>query len=397
MKNKPIIYSLIFLMVVSIFALPIETQAKTIKEFEAEVDKYTKQLQEKKNNLAKNDQEVAEIKRKIASIEKQIEAAQQEIETLQIEINKSNNEIAKKSEESKKIIEYYQISNGNNAYLEYAFGATSITDMIYRMSIVEQLTEYNDKIMKELEELIKKNEQQQKQLAQKKIDLKELQESLEKEKERINADSASIRETMPSIENQIKAAKANVKYYKNLGCGANEDIQKCQYRIEQAKKNTGGGTASSVPSTNGFFRPMVNGYVTQRYFGYGGHLGIDLSSSNKSIDIYPIADGQVFYNGRDSAGALVVKIKHNIGGRYIYSTYAHMRAVYGNIRVGTNISSDTPIGPMGSTGNSTGPHLHLEITTCDWNRGGGCTWYEYQRSTINPTRYVEFPSRWNNR
>ena len=74
-----------------------------------------------------------------------------------------------------------------------------------------------------------------------------------------------------------------------------------------------------------------------------------------------------------------------------------MRAVYGNIRVGTNISSDTPIGPMGSTGNSTGPHLHLEITTCDWNRGGGCTWYEYQRSTINPTRYVEFPSRWNNR
>lgn len=384
-------------MVVSIFALPIETQAKTIKEFEAEVDKYTKQLQEKKNNLAKNDQEVAEIKRKIASIEKQIESAQQEIEALQIEINKSNAEIAKKSEESKKIIEYYQVSNGNNAYLEYAFGATSITDMIYRMSIVEQLTEYNDKIMKELEDLIKKNEQQQKQLAQKKIDLKELQESLEKEKERINADSASIRETMPSIENQIKAAKANVKYYKNLGCGANEDIQKCQYRIEQAKKNTGSGTASSVPSTNGFFRPMVNGYITQRYFGYGGHLGIDLSSSNKSIDIYPIADGQVFYNGRDSAGALVVKIKHNVGGRYIYSTYAHMRAVYGNIRVGTNISSDTPIGPMGSTGNSTGPHLHLEITTCDWNRGGGCTWYEYQRSTINPTRYVEFPSRWNNR
>lgn len=396
-KRKSLIYSLILLTLVSFIALPLETQAQTIKEFEEEVAKYTKQLEEKKANLAKNDQEVAAIKSKIKSIENQIVAAQNEINSLQQEINKSNAEIAKKSEESKKIIEYYQVSNGNNAYLEYIFGATSITDMIYRMSVVEQLTEYNDQIMKELEALIKKNETQQANLAQKKIDLKELQVSLEKEKERINADSASIRETMPSIENQIKAAKANVKYYKALGCRSTEDIQKCQYRIEQAKKNNSGGVGSSVPSTNGFFRPMQNGYITQGYYGYGGHLGIDLSSKNKSIDIYPIADGQVFYNGQDAAGALVVKIKHNIGGRYIYSTYAHMRGVYSHIKVGRNITSDTPIGPMGSTGNSTGPHLHMEITTCDWNRGGGCTWAEYQRSTINPTRYVAFPSRWNNR
>ena len=54
-------------------------------------------------------------------------------------------------------MEYYQIANGNNAYLEYAFGAETITDMIYRMSIVEQLTEYNDKIMKELKQLIAEN------------------------------------------------------------------------------------------------------------------------------------------------------------------------------------------------------------------------------------------------
>ena len=52
---------------------------------------------------------------------------------------------------------------------------------------------------------------------------------------------------------------------------------------------------------------------------------------------------------------------------------------------------------MGSTGNSTGPHLHMELTSCDWNRGGGCTWGSYQRSTLNPFNYVELPSRWNNR
>ncbi len=393
MKNKLLVSITICLMLVSLFALPIEASAQTIAQFEAEVEKYTSQLQEKKNKLAKNDAEVEEIKKKISSIEYQIDQAEKEIKELQEEIDRSNKEIEKKSEESKKIIEYYQISNGNNAYLEYAFGATDITDMVYRMSIVEQLTAYNDKVMKELEALIKKNEQQQKELAQKQKELEKLKEDLESEKERINADSASIKETMPGIEEQIKQAKGNLNYYKSLGCGKNEEISACQYRIEQSH---GGGSGGSVPSTNGFYRPIQYGYITQWYGGFGGHMGVDVSSSNKTIAIYPIANGQIFFKGYDTYGALVIKIRHNVNGRYIYSTYAHMSR-FGAVSVGQNVSAFTQIGNMGSTGYSTGPHLHLELTTCDWNRGGGCTWAQYQRSTINPTSYVNFPSSWNNR
>ena len=260
--------------------------------------------------------------------------------------------------------------------------------MIYRMSIVEQLTEYNDKIMKELEALVIKNKNQQTELNKKKIELRNLRENLEKEKERINADSQSIRETMPNIEEQIKAAKDQLIHYQELGCGPTEDIQKCEYRIQESQ------AGGAVPSANGFYRPMKFGYLTQGYYGYGGHLGVDLSSSDKAIELYPIANGQVFYNGVDSYGALVVKIRHKVNGQYIYSTYAHMREVYKTMKVGTNVTAFTPIGKMGSTGWSTGPHLHLEITTCDWNKGGGCTWYQYQRSTINPTRYISIPSRW---
>ena len=150
--KKYVILLTIIVCLVSFAALPIDTKAKTIAQFEQEVKNYTAQLEEKKSKLAKNDAEVAEIKKKIASIESQIKKAEQEIEQLQDEIDKSNEEIEEKSEESKRILEYYQISNGENIYLEYAFGATNITDMIYRMSIVEQLTDYNDQIMKELEE-----------------------------------------------------------------------------------------------------------------------------------------------------------------------------------------------------------------------------------------------------
>lgn len=394
MKIKKIItVSVILSLIVSYTALPIDTKAKTIKEFEAEVNKYTAELQDKKDKVAKNDKEVAEIKAKISQIEKQIAAAANEIVKIQEEIDASNEEIKRKSEESKQIIEYYQIANGNNAYLEYAFGATDITDLIYRMSVVEQLTEYNEKIMDELEQLIEENNKKQENLKKKNEELKKLQESLESEKERINADSVSLKEAMPAIEEQIKSAQANVKYYKNLGCGATEDIQACQYRIEQSNKNSG----NSIPSTNGFYRPTKEGYITQGYGGYGGHLGIDIGNrNNPTIEIYPIASGQVFAKYYDSYGALVVKIKHNYNGRYIYSTYAHLSR-FANISVGQYISHNTTIGNMGNTGYSFGAHLHLEITSCDWNKGGGCTWAAYQKNTINPYSLVNFPARWNNR
>ncbi|MDD5887976.1 MAG: peptidoglycan DD-metalloendopeptidase family protein [bacterium] len=403
-KNKVICSLLIVLIFVSLFALPLNTKAKTIKEFEEEAEKYTKQLQEKQANLAKNDAEVAEIEKKISKIEKQVQAMEEEMESLQDEIDQSNKEIAKKSEESKKILEYYQISNGNNIYLEYAFGATSITDMIYRMSIVEQLTDYNDKIMKELEELIKTNKAKQEELTTKKAELKKLNIELESEKARIEADMDSIRETMPSIETQIKEAKAMVEYYKNLGCGQTEDIIACQYRKSQE-------SSSSLPSVGFFSRPMQKGYIVRGYSGKYGHMGYDLSSSNKTEPIYPIAEGAVHAIYTDSCtssrwcqnqgfscmgNAKIVVIKHNYNGGYIYSSYVHLSS-YGNISVGQYVSKDTIIGYMGTTGCSTGPHLHLEITGCHWINNGGCFSNKYTDTLIDPSTLINFPSRWNNR
>lgn len=399
---------IIVLLVVSLFALPLNAQAKTIQEFENEVTKYTKELEEKKANLAKNDAEVAEIERKIAAIEKQIKDMEEEIVSLQKEIDESNKEIAKKSEESKKILEYYQISNGNNVYLEYAFGASNITDMIYRMSIVEQLTDYNDKIMKELEELIKRNKTQQTELNQKKEDSKKLNSQLQVQKAKIEADNDSIRETMPSIESQIKEAKSMVEYYKNLGCGKTEDIIACQYRISQS-------SSASLPSVGFFSRPMQQGYIVRGFTGRYGHMGYDFSNSNKFEPIYPIAAGLVhaIYEDNCTGGrwcqqqgfscmgnAKIVVIKHNYNNSYIYSSYVHLSS-YGNISVNQFVTKDTVIGYMGTTGCSTGAHLHLEIASCHWKNDGGCLYdwgsNSYVNRLINPSTLINFPSRWNNR
>ena len=397
--NKKIAIVLVLIAVI----FPLKTNAKTIAEFEAEVEKYTAQLKEKQNQIAKNDAEVAEVKKNIASIENQITEAENEVERLQDEIDESNRKIAEKSAESKKVMQYYQIENGDNAYLEYAFGAETITDMIYRMSIVEQLTEYNDKIMKELQELIEENIKRKQELKKKQEELKSLKEKLESEKARIEADTQTIKESMPSVETQIKEAQANVTYFKKLGCGQSEDILACQYRISQKNSN------SSIPSVGTFARPMEYGYLVRGM--YGGHMGYDLSSSNKTIAIYPIASGQVhaIYTDGCTSGywcrnmgyscngnAKIVVIKHNYNGTYIYSSYVHLSG-YGNISEGMQVTKDTVIGYMGTSGCSTGPHLHIEIARCHWKNNGGCTYGQYTNSLINPSSLFNIPSNWSNR
>ena len=180
MKKK---VKLIIVLVAITLLLPIKASAVTLGEYEAAVEKYTKELQEKEAKIARGKEEIAAVKKTIAETEEKIASTEREVEALQAEIERCDREIKKKDAESKKIMEYYQIENGNNAYLEYVFGATSITDMIYRMSVAEQLTDYNDKVMKELKQLIETNKKKKAELKQKQEELNALKKKLESEKE----------------------------------------------------------------------------------------------------------------------------------------------------------------------------------------------------------------------
>ena len=171
MKKKKNIVTLAILAVITFVALPKDVLAVTLKEYEDNVAKYTKELQEKEAKIAKSQEEVEQVKKNIASIEGQITETKNSINTLEKEIEESNKKIDNKKEESKKILKYFQVVNGENTYLEYVFDATSITDMIYRMSVVEQLADYNQKVVKELKELINQNKIKKEELSKKQEEL----------------------------------------------------------------------------------------------------------------------------------------------------------------------------------------------------------------------------------
>ena len=180
---KKITFALLIVLL-TLLLVPVNTNAKTLKELESEVNRFKADLESKNNQIATNDAEVAEINKRIADIKSQIRDIENETKFLEQEIEESNVEITEKSEESKSLFQYLQVSNGENAYLEYIFGATDVTDMVYRMAIVEQLTEYNEQVMDELTQLIEENKQKKEDLAVKNQELEKLTTELETEQKK---------------------------------------------------------------------------------------------------------------------------------------------------------------------------------------------------------------------
>ncbi len=385
-KQIKVITSICFVFfLVSIIALPTDTHAVTLKQYEDQVAKYTAELKEKEAKLAKNDAEIAEVKKKITEIEGKITEAEAEMTKLEAEIEKSNKEIEDKKEQSKKLMKYIQVVDSENTCMEYIFGAKSITDMIARMTTVEQLTEYNDNLIKDLERLIKENNQKKSDLDAKKSELKQLNSDLQGQKDRIEADSASVRVTMPSTKNQIKMYQDQVNYWKNKGCKSN-DVLGLDCGVP---KKISGGNSYNGAGASGFRFPVPGGYVTQGYVGYPGHLGVDIGKGY-GAPIYAVAVGEVVAKYYDNAGALVIKIVHNYNGRLVFSTYAHMQSFA--VNKGQAVDTNTIIGYMGSTGNSTGPHLHLEMSNdYDWTynlTGSNCYNRYIKNYIVKPWTYI---------
>ncbi|MDQ7022401.1 MAG: peptidoglycan DD-metalloendopeptidase family protein [Candidatus Gracilibacteria bacterium] len=92
--------------------------------------------------------------------------------------------------------------------------------------------------------------------------------------------------------------------------------------------------------------------------GHGGHTGIDIATA-KGTPVYNIADGVVIVAKKDPSRGNVVSVKHMIKGKEVTSNYAHMSKI--NVKKGQKIKVGTKIGEVGSTGNSTGNHLHFQI------------------------------------
>ena len=165
----------------------------------------------------------------------------------------------------------------------------------------------------------------------------------------------SSKETATSTLNEFKIAKETE--YKN------KKAEEARKRAAAMRAKSLATVATSAPTgnLNGLALVVpVNGSVSSRFGSRGGsrssaHTGVDISTSS-GTGIRPVAAGTVVYAAyKGSYGNLLI-IDHGNG---VQSYYAHCSALY--VSVGQQVGTGSIVAAVGSTGNSTGPHLHLEL------------------------------------
>ena len=176
--------------------------------------------------------------------------------------------------------------------------------------------------------------------------------------------------------------------------------------IELTQTSDSPAANSDVPRQI-WYLPTEVGRVTQ-YPQYG-HVAYDITSYRGYAEtIHPVANGVVSGIFTDNAGALIVSVLHEVDGIRYTSLYVHLSSYADGLYVGKPVTINDALGQMGSTGNSTGVHLHISVLDCalfdpnDPHCPDINSWYHYDKQRLSENFYglgvlVYVPDVWYNR
>lgn len=401
MKIFKIFFQIIFIccLLISNFYIP-KVEAKTLGELKQELEDLKEQYENNQLQQQLTEEEIAKTKVRVSEIRTRITDIQKNIYEIKNTIEQLNKDILAKEEEIKDILLFFQLANGENAYLEYAFGAKSFTDFIYRLAVSEQLTSYNDELVEEYKADIEESKKKSEELAQEEIELNNERDDLEVEIAKLGDRLAELDSDAISIEEQLEIKESELELYTSLGCSDNESIEQC--------------AANILPPDTTMWRPIPTGYIS----GYSGwrispitgekefHHGLDMSDSGANYENYPIysiANGIVVYvdkSNTSTCGGNKVYIQHYINGQFYTSGYWHLRAV--TVEKHQVVTKNTQIGVMGGYRGSeywdecsTGAHLHLELSDEPFNveNGGSESIWGLRDGFLHPEYYINFPNK----
>lgn len=363
---------LVGILVIScIFPINVFAEEVTFGSILDEYERAKKELESNNQSIQNQEGQINQNNSTIKNLQDQITEMGNETVELQQGIADANIKIENKKEQTKNILVYLQMSQGENVYLEYIFGGDSITDLVYRMSVVEQITEYNEKVINELEELITANENRKIELADKEKQYNQKITSLNEEIDKLNNSVHKLSDLSPSLKQEVESKRQQVEYYKSQGCKNRSDVI--------------GRDCAVTFATGTFTRPTKTGYITS-FVGYRWgslHRGLDIGSSQgKNTALYSIGNGVIkdIWNDRHGANNITIQYKTTTG-QYYTAIYAHLSR-YGSIYEGMKVTPDTLVGYMGNTGYSFGVHLHLEVWPCRLYEDSNCkTWSKYEAFT----------------
>lgn len=341
--------------------------------------------------------EIDETKQKAEELQKKKEAAESEqqslatqLETIIAEMEDTKNQISQKEDElgqkeeelfeaqaqendqyesMKKRIKY-MYENGNAKFVDILCQSKDISEFLNNAEYISTISSYDREQLTAYQQVREKVQEQQKALEEEYAKLEDLQNDLIAKQTNVESLKASKESEISSISGELEQTNQKLA---ELQAAAEEAARKQKEKeaaaaaAAAAKKNNGSstGAGSSVVSGNGTFTHPCPGYSRiSSTFGYRNaplagastnHKGVDFAAST-GTPIYAAASGTVTSAGYSGKAGNLIIINHGNG---LLTYYMHCNTIF--VSAGQKVSKGQNIGQVGTTGNSTGPHLHFQV------------------------------------
>ncbi|MBQ9966511.1 MAG: peptidoglycan DD-metalloendopeptidase family protein [Clostridia bacterium] len=364
---------LAFLMIASTVMGAISASAvsqATVNALKDQLSSVTTKKKNAKKELASIQSQKSSILAEIEKLDAAIEAAAEEIEVQQqliteleglIEIKELELAESQQKEETQyaklKDRVRFMHENGSMSYLSILLSSDDFADFLSRYEIVSQISKYDKNLFEELKALKEQIAEQKASLEADHADAVTIKASMDENKRNLEVQFNERNAQMKKVEEAEAAAKAQ---YAEIA----QEEDKITAAVQKAVRELAAQSSSTYVGGNMMWPlPAANNVITCKYGMrthpitgvYKLHTGIDLRAST-GTKIYAANAGTVIKATYSSAYGYYVVVNHGGGTSTLY---AHMSKMA--VKNGQKVSQGTVLGYVGSTGYSTGPHLHFEV------------------------------------
>lgn len=353
------------------YAASLEEEKKKQQEMQQELkntQKYLKELEKLKGDteayIKELDVRLTQLTDNIYTLERDIDTTKADIEATKLDIIKAKAEVNAQYATMKLRIKY-MYENGESSYLDMILGSENMGELLTRAEYLSQITAYDRAQLEKLKVAKEQLDAREASLVAKEAELEALLVETQEEQKATEVLMVAKKESMSGFDSQIseqeaaeKELQAEIKAQKAIVAELEEIERK---RKEEALKNQlnltydGGKMTWPLP---GYSR--ISSYFGYRSNPFGGsgreyHNGVDLPAP-RGTKIVAAYDGQVAWSYYSNSAGNWVGIDH---GNEIYTVYMHMSKRL--VSEGDTVKKGDVIGLVGTTGRSTGNHLHFGI------------------------------------
>jgi len=345
-----------------------EDEKKKLQQGLTDIKKVKKELENSKDNLQEYivqlDYNLDYVNGKIKELQETIEQKTLDIETTTQELNVAL-QTEKDQYEAMKVRIQFMYERGDAFYLEAFFGAESFGDILNRADYFEDIASYDRRKLEEYMLNRQMIELCKQQLEQEKEILEEAKLAQETEQENLEALIGAKEQQINAFETDINNKEAAIKQYEEDIAAQTELISQLEAAVAEEKRKLMEENGEVIKYDGGMFMWPAPSY-TRISSDYGNrthptlgvvlfHNGVDMAAPGGS-KILAAYDGKVVAASYSAAMGNYIMIDHGDG---LYTVYMHASALYAS--KGDVVVRGEHIAAVGSTGRSTGNHLHFSV------------------------------------